>query len=102
MSRHYYDVFCLSQSSVLDRALGNIDLLERVATHKSIYFKAPWARYDQARPGTLRLLPSGRIVDSLKRDYNDMQPMFFGDAPTFEAIVDHLKDLETRINTAEL
>ena len=38
MSRHYYDVFRLSKSSVWDRAMAAVELLDRVATHKSVCF----------------------------------------------------------------
>jgi hypothetical protein len=99
MSRHYYDTFRISQSPLLERALQNIELLHRVADHKGVFFKVAWAKYDQAKPGTLRLTPNERILSYLKRDYEDMQPMFFGAAPSFAAILEHLGDLEDRINS---
>ena len=69
MSRHYYDVFRLAQSPIWQRAMAATGLLDRVAVHKSVFFKAAWAHYDTARPGTLRLTPSDHIVDELKQDY---------------------------------
>ncbi len=99
MSRHYYDVYRLSRSPVLDRALAHLDLLERVAQHKTIYFKSSWAKYDQARPGSLRLVPDDKIVAELRQDYLSMEPMFFEQQPAFDAILDELRKLEMRINT---
>jgi hypothetical protein len=98
MSRHYYDLAQMAGSPVGESALNRIDLLERVATFKTVYFPTAWARYDLARPGTLRLVPEQRIMAELQRDYAAMQPMFFGDAPEFESIVDVLRELESRIN----
>ncbi len=98
MSRHYYDVFRLSQSPVLREALDDTALLERVAVFKGVYFKAAWAKYDEARPGTLRLLPGERLIRPLTEDYARMQPMFFGEPPPFEEILAHLPGLEDRIN----
>ena len=40
MSRHYYDVYQLSNSSVIEQAMNKIDLLDRVATHKNVFFKS--------------------------------------------------------------
>jgi hypothetical protein len=98
MSRHYYDVFRLSQSPVLEQALGAIELLERVAVFKAVYFKAGRARYEEARPGTLRLMPGERLIGPLTRDYADMRPMFFGEPPRFEHVLASLSELENRIN----
>ena len=39
MSRHYYDVFRMAKSPVWDRAMAAIKLLDRVAIHKSVFFK---------------------------------------------------------------
>ena len=99
MSRHYYDVFCLSQSPILKQALDAVDLLARVADFKKVFFKAAWARYDEAQPGTLRLIPSDYIASELRQDYHAMQPMFFGESPSFDAILDGLRALEVCVNS---
>lgn len=98
MSRHYYDVFCLSQGPVLDEALATLNLLDRVAAFKRVYFKAASARYEEARPGTLRLIPGEQMAKQLTRDYEDMRHMFFSEPPPFQQILDFLHELETRIN----
>ena len=77
---------------------ANCTLLERVTVFKEFFFKQAWARYDEARAGRLRLSPPDRRVGQLKRDYEDMRPMFFNDPPPFEQILDHLPELENRIN----
>jgi hypothetical protein len=83
---------------VLKQALREMHLLERVAVFKGVYFKAAWARYGEARPGTLRLMPGERIIGPLGRDYAEMRPMFFSEPPPFEEILAHLPELEDRIN----
>ncbi len=98
MSRHYYDVFRLAQSAHFELALEKPELLDRVAKHKSVFFKVTWAHYDQAHRGTLRLMPAAHIVGKLKQDYDAMSPMFFGEAPAFQEILDLLPELEKRIN----
>ncbi len=98
MSRHYYDVYRMAESPVWQRALAAIELLDRVADHKSVFFKSAWAHYDTARPGTLRLTPSAHIIRELSQDYIAMQPMFFGEPPSFQEILASLPALEARIN----
>jgi hypothetical protein len=39
-SRHFFDFYCLLNSDGKAKALANIDLFEKVAVHKNIYFKA--------------------------------------------------------------
>lgn len=49
--------------------MTNIDLLSEVGHHKSVFSKAALARYEDARPGSLRLLPNNALEAALRRDY---------------------------------
>lgn len=98
-SRHYYDVVQIARSPLCESILSDVALLEDVATHMHVFFPAAWARYDEARPGTLKLAPSNEIAGILEKDYHDMQIMIFdANPPTFEGLVQELRDLEDRIN----
>jgi hypothetical protein len=83
---------------VLKQAMATLDLLDRVADFKRVYFKAAWAKYEEAHSGTLRLMPSEQAARQLALDFDDMRPMFFRKPPTFQQILDYLRDLEKRIN----
>lgn len=100
LSRHYYDLVQLSRAEAGDRALADLDLLDRVALHKSIYHRSAWANYETARQGTLRLLPSDESRSVIERDYEDMQRSgyFFGPVPSFSEMVDRLAEIESAIN----
>ncbi len=98
MSRHYYDTYKISKTSILERALNQSELLQRVAEHKNIFFSAAWAKYEEANFGTLRLAPKADRVKLLKEDYLQMSEMFFEKPPTFDQIINELKILEARIN----
>ncbi len=98
MSRHYYDIYAMINSPIYKRALNNMDLLKYVAEHKSLFFKAIWAHYETAKPGSLRLLPRESQVAQLKNDYRQMQPMFFEEAPAFDQIIEKLLAVEKEIN----
>lgn len=98
-ARHYYDLARLATQPIGDKALASLNLLERVIAHKSFFFASSWAYYETARPGTFRLLPAENDrLDSLRRDYDAMQSMIFGTAPSWDKIVHNLRALEERIN----
>jgi hypothetical protein len=98
MSRHYYDLFAMVDTPIYEKSLGKIALLKHVSEHKSLFFKANWAHYEKAKPGSLRLMPRDEQVGQLKVDYRQMQEMFFEDPPSFENILEKLKIVEDKIN----
>ena len=97
-SRHYYDLYCMARSPVKDRALADTDLLARVVAFKDKFYRCPWARYDLAKPGTMRLMPPEYNVPKLIEDYEHMQNMIFGEKPDFEIILLTVYQLEKEIN----
>lgn len=98
MARHYYDVCMLDREGHTEDALDQIDLLEVVAAHKKVFFRSAWAKYEEARPGTLRLVPATDLADGLRSDYASMGELFFGSPPSFDEILAVLQELEERIN----
>ena len=97
-SRHYYDLYRMMQTEVKDNALADNDLLTKVVVFKDKFYRCPWARYDLAKRGTMRLMPPDYNLNKLRDDYEHMQNMLFGDKPSFEKIMDGIAKLETEIN----
>lgn len=98
-SRHYYDMHLLARSAVKSSSLADLKLLEDVVAFKDRFYRCPWARYDLARPGTFRLIPSADRLSELRTDYRQMAVMIFGPIPKFEHIVANLELLEKEINS---
>ncbi|MCK9554407.1 nucleotidyl transferase AbiEii/AbiGii toxin family protein [bacterium] len=98
MSRHYYDLFVMVNTPIYKKSLGKIALLKDVSEHKSLFFKANWAHYEEAKPGGLKLLPREDQVSQLKTDYKQMQEMFFEEPPSFDSILEKLRIVEDEIN----
>lgn len=98
-SRHYYDLHCMYKSPVKNRALTDLELLERVVLFKSRFYPTAAARYDLAQPGTMRLVPSGEDIAALNEDYEHMKNMIFGIKPDFTDILETLQQMESEINT---
>jgi hypothetical protein len=97
-SRHYYDVAMLAEGTIRAEALGEMTLLAKVVRHKETFYPSAWARYDLARPGSLRLLPPKNRLAALERDYRNMGVMIFGEPPPFDTIMGALAGLEEEIN----
>jgi predicted nucleotidyltransferase component of viral defense system len=97
-SRHYYDFYCLLKSEFKTKSAKEVSLLERVAEHKSIYFRAGWASYETARKGTLRLIPSSTVLEQMERDYVLMNEMFFIKPPLWAEIAQVIKAFESEFN----
>ena len=98
MSRHYYDVYAMTESPIYKKALEYISLLKDVAEHKALFFRDTKAHYEEATPAGLRLLPREDQMSTLKNDYRQMQQMFFEEPPTFDQIIEKLQALEKEIN----
>ena len=88
----------MMNSSVKDEALADIELLDKVVQFKEKFYRCPWAKYDLAKVGTLKLMPPERNMQSLKDDYAHMQNMIFGNKPDFEDILKSVGQLEREIN----
>lgn len=97
-SRHYADMASLAIHSVAATALSLQELRERVVMWKSRFFGSGWARYDLAKPGTFRLVPTSERIADLEQDYDAMRDMYLSTPQEFGVIITQLTDLEQRIN----
>ncbi len=102
-SRHCYDLHCIARSKIGAVAPRDFDLLADVVKFKRIFFCSSNAReklYDDARPGTFRLVPHSALDGFFAADYAKMQKsgMFFGASPSWSEIKQTLQETEQRIN----
>lgn len=97
-SRHYYDLCCMDRSEVKKAAYKDIELLKRVVTFKARFYPAGNAHYDEAVPGTIRLMPPEDCMKQLHDDYSHMRNMIFGFCPEFDDVMACVKRLEEEIN----
>lgn len=97
-SRHYYDFFRLLNSKYKDESVKRVDLLKRVSEHKQIYFRSARAKYEDAKPGTLKLVPPTHVFDEMKRDYVQMGEMIFSKPPAWDDIIGGVRQFEIEFN----
>ena len=98
ISRHYYDVAMITAAEIGRSALGNVDLLDAVRNHNLVAFRQAWKRFEEAVPGSLHVVPQGKLRTVIERDYAAMQDMILGDAPDFVWVMDQLQEAEAEIN----
>ena len=99
-ARHYYDTIMMARNADLKKsAFADVRLLYQVSSFKYYFYRAGWADYPNAVPGTMHLIPSGHILKELEADYQNMQrEMLPADAPSFAVIMAELAVLEQEIN----
>ena len=65
---------------------------------KQRFYPRGWARYEQAQPGTFKLIPEGHVFASAESDYRSMEAMIFGEVPDFDELMMVLQKLQVEIN----
>lgn len=67
-SRHYYDLYRMAATPVKETAFSRLDLLKKVVDFKMKFYPRAWAKYPEAVPGTLKLLPPEYRFAALEAD----------------------------------
>ena len=100
LSRHWFDLACFARHDAGRAALSDRALLEDVVRHKTVFFNASYAHYDQCLDGRLRLVPDNDGIDGLRSDYDAMRRggIVGADALPFDDLIERLRALETEIN----
>ena len=97
-SRHYYDLYRMSMTPVKEAAFARVELLKTVVDFKMKFYPRALAKYQEAIPGTLKLVPPEYRFAALAADYEAMKDMLYGDVPTFETVMSAVSELEKEIN----
>lgn len=98
VSRHYYDIYKLIHSPVGKNAVADHALALDCARHALMFFNSPDLDLLSARPGTFAITPTAGMVDALRRDYQAMLGMIFGEVPEFSDVLNTVEKLEHEIN----
>jgi hypothetical protein len=98
VSRHYYDLHQLAAAPVGAAAIAETTLGADCVAHARMFFNRPDFDLASAAPGSFALAPHDAMIEQLRVDYRAMQGMIFGDPPDFEAVLESISSLETRLN----
>lgn len=97
-SRHYYDIYQLSKSEIKEAALNDLSLLKQVVDFKTKFYPDNSAHYEEAIAGKMKLSPNDHQIEKLRKDYDSMKNMMFGEYPSFDEILKQIEELEQEIN----
>jgi len=101
MSRHLYDLYCLKQAGIADRALHDEQLYRTIINHRSKFINLKGFDYNQLFPATLSILPPASVIDAWLKDYEYMllHMIYDTEAPSFEKLIDVISQLQSTIKT---
>lgn len=101
LSRHWYDLYKLYNSSFGEKALNSTDILSDVLLVKKAFYNA---HYDDCAIGLCRLIPDLLELKELQLDYQKMidAGFFFKPPPSFDQILESLRQLEEKINVRKI
>ena len=102
VSRHHYDIHKLVASEAGHRAIEDTVLGLDCVAHARMFFNRPDYNLATAERPTFALAPIDGMIDALRRDYQAMSAMIFGQAPNFDAVLKSASDLETKLNGGDL
>ncbi len=83
---------------MVQTAIAQDVLRDQVVKWKSRFFGSSWANYNQAKPGTFRLIPPAERQAALRRDYQSMRDMYLETPASFDEVLGELRELEFKIN----
>jgi len=101
LSRHYYDLWSLTEKGVAREAVEDPGLFGRVLAHRRVFFRYSWMDYSTIARGRLRLAPLDDQLDFWRRDYAAMsREMFFGEPPSWNDVLAVVGRFERAFNEA--
>ncbi|NQV49539.1 MAG: nucleotidyl transferase AbiEii/AbiGii toxin family protein [Candidatus Marinimicrobia bacterium] len=99
LARHYYDLYKMIKVGIGQEASDDIDLFNRVAAHRRVYFNITWVDYNLLRPGQLHILPTAVQESDWRKDYTNMKDeMFFGLVPQFDEVLVAIEIFQNEFN----
>jgi hypothetical protein len=63
-----------------------------------MFFNRPDYELQSALNGSFAITPTAGMVDELKRDYQAMSGMIFGEVPEFSEVLTSIEKLEMQLN----
>ena len=100
LSRHWYDIACLSKHERSKEAIANSELLADVVKYKKLFYNSSYANYDACLKSAFRLVPGDILLKALERDFEQMilSGMFYDEQPVFSDVVESVISLEKLLN----
>lgn len=101
-SRHLYDLFKISQTTVLDEVLNDRELYHTLIQHRGWYNRLNNLDYNSLARTTISFIPTGEVLEAFRKDYSEMldHMIYENNPPTFEEIITHLKTVQEQVRAS--
>jgi len=97
-SRHLYDLEKIMDKDFAIKAISNNELWDTIRHHREKFTHINGVDYSQDIRSKISLIPPEQVIDNWQQDYETMQnTMIYGKSPTFEELINRIKQLEERI-----
>lgn len=94
-SRHLYDLAMMMGTPIALNALSNDELWSTIHLHRTLLTHVNGVDYSPDIRKRICLVPPASLIETWKKDYNDMRPvMIYGASPTFEQLIQKMEELE--------
>ena len=87
------------KAGVFETARKDPDLLKDIVDFTAKFYPRSWAHFELCKPGTMLLQPSKHALPIMRADYQAMRQMIYGDYPSFDELLETLKELESDVNS---
>lgn len=96
-SRHLYDLAQMIEKGIEQQVTEDQALYSMLLTHRSYYVRLKQVNYTAMQMGQLGFVPPLSVLETFRKDYTKMRSeMIFGKAPEFDALIQQIRDMNTR------
>lgn len=96
-SRHLYDLERMMDKDFAISAINNDELWNAIHHHRELFTRVSGVDYSEDIRSKITIIPPPSIINDWKSDYAYMQnSMIYGDALSFDNLIERLKVLENR------
>ena len=97
MTRHFYDLEKLMQTSYAEVALNDVALYENIVNHRRKFYHVGYVDYGKEMPQNIQIVPSDILMPNYEADYNEMRNSFiYGESLDFSALMKRMAELQER------
>lgn len=96
LSRHLYDIYCLTKSDVARIAFKNQELYMTIVAHRYRFSRVGGVDYNLHNPKFLNPVPMDSIIDAWRKDYKLMcdEMIYEPEKPSFDELIENLNQIK--------
>jgi len=77
VEKDFWVTWTLITNDIAAAAGKDLDLFQRIAEHRQVYFNWSWMAYETLQPGHLQITPPDHYLSDWRTDYNESSPKCF-------------------------